>query len=248
MKVVVPVPSTDFDPSETAIPWRVLRAAGHDVVFATPDGAPATCDARMLDGEGLGPWKRVLAARADAVDAYRAMSADDAFRRPATWASLSVGGLDALLLPGGHAKGVRPYLESTTLQRLAASVVAAGKPLAAICHGVVLAARAVDEAGRSIVHGRRVTALTKPMELTAWTMTAAWLGDYYRTYPETVEDEVKRAGPASFARGPLAIARDAPDRLDRGFVVEDGPLLTARWPGDAHRFAHAILARLDAPR
>jgi protease I len=247
VKIALPLPATDFDPSEAAIPWRILRAAGHVVVFATPDGAPATADRRMLDGGGLGPWKALLAARADAVAAYGEMANDDAFRRPTTWDRLSAVDVDAALLPGGHAQGMRPYLESTTLQRFAGSIVAADKPLASICHGVLLAARATDpRTGRSLVADRRVTALTKPMELSAWTLTRAWLGDYYRTYPETVEDEIKGAVPAAFLRGPFAIARDAPDRLDRGFVVEDGPLITARWPGDAHAFAAALLARLPA--
>src|SRR6516165_5940832 len=31
------------------------------------------------------------------------------------------------------------------------------------------------------------------MELTAWTLTRLYLGDYFRTYPETVEDEVRAA-------------------------------------------------------
>ena len=39
MNVLMPLPRTDFDPSEVAISWRVLRDAGHAVVFATPDGA-----------------------------------------------------------------------------------------------------------------------------------------------------------------------------------------------------------------
>ena len=30
---------------------------------------------------------------------------------------------------------------------------------------------------------------------------------------------------------------DAPEQLERGFTVRDGQYLSARWPGDAHRFA-----------
>ncbi len=83
-------------------------------------------------------------------------------------------------------------------------------------------------------------------ELLAWSLTRAWLGDYYRTYPTTVEDEVKAAlaSPADFDPGPLAVLRDDPAHPERGFVVEDGSYVSARWPGDAHRFTDAILARL----
>jgi protease I len=57
------------------------------------------------------------------------------------------------------------------------------------------------------------------------------------------------ASPADFVSGPWALRRDAPTRLDAGFTVLDGRDLSARWPGDAHRFAHDDLNLLDqAPR
>jgi hypothetical protein len=42
----------------------------------------------------------------------------------------------------------------------------------------------------AVLFGRKTTALNRPMELTAWALTRDWLGDYCRTYPTTVEDEV----------------------------------------------------------
>lgn len=44
--ILVPIPATDFDPTETAVPWRILAALGHRLVFATPDGAPGRADPR----------------------------------------------------------------------------------------------------------------------------------------------------------------------------------------------------------
>jgi protease I len=84
------------------------------------------------------------------------------------------------------------------------------------------------------------------MELTAWSLTCAWLGDYYRTYPTTVEDEVTQALAAAgdFVRGPLSSSRDAPGNLAVGFTVRDDNYLSARWPGDAHRFGDAFAAML----
>ena len=38
--VLMPLPACDFDPTEAAVSWQVLSAAGHDVVFATPSGQP----------------------------------------------------------------------------------------------------------------------------------------------------------------------------------------------------------------
>jgi len=244
--VVVPLPSYGFDPTEVAVPWRVLRDAGHDVRFATPDGAPGRADQRMVTGKGLGPLAPVLRADGNARSAHAELLRDDGFSHPISWDAIEVSHLEALLLPGGHDKGVIEYLESTVLQQTVAAAFATGLPVAAICHGVVLAARSHDTHGRSVLHGRRTTALLQSQELAAWWLTRSWLGDYYRTYPETVQHEVTGAlaAPSDFVTGPRSLRRDAPGRLGAGFVVRDGNYLSARWPGDAHRFAGELLAML----
>src|ERR1700748_3876859 len=51
MRVVMPLPDTDFDTTEVAVPWRLLRDAGHEIVFATEGGSgPPACDPRLLTG------------------------------------------------------------------------------------------------------------------------------------------------------------------------------------------------------
>jgi protease I len=184
---------------------------------------------------------------ADAISAYASMQQDDSFRRPITWAALADGEVDALVLPGGHAPGMREYLESPHLQAAILSAMAADRPVAAICHGVLLMARTIDpSSGRSVLWGRRTTALPRNMEMSAWGMTCTWLGSYYRTYPETVEDEVTRAlvRERDFDAGPMSTLRDAPEHLDRGFFVLDNNYLSARWPGDAYAFSAALLRLL----
>ena len=75
--------------------------------------------------------------------------------------------------------------------------------------------------------------------MSAWVLTRLWLNDYYRTYNETVEHEVKSklASDRDFHTGPTPLLRDSPQNMNRGFIVRDGNFLSARWPGDAHRFA-----------
>jgi protease I len=240
------------------VPWRVLTEAGHACVFATPDAAPAHADGRMLKGLGLGLLAPLLRARSSAVADHDRMTRSPAWSAPIAWADIEAGidaGLfDALLLPGGHAPGMREYLESPLLQAAVARFFAQDKPVAAICHGTVLAARSRvaqgEGVGRSVLYGRRTTGLTRQLEILAWRLTRHRLGDYYRTYPQTVQDEVAAAlrSPLDFLVGPPALLRDS-DRLRRvGFTVRDGRYLSARWPGDAHRFAHELVAMLaEAP-
>jgi protease I len=235
-RILIPLPARDYDPSEAAIAWKLLAARGHAIGFATPDGRPAQADPRMLDGKGLGVWKGLLRAGANAREAHAAMVQSQAFQQPLLYDDIDDSEIDALLLPGGHAPGMKAYLESPRLQALVASHFAASKPAAAICHGVLLVARSKRTDGKSVLHGRRTTGLTRQQEMTAWLMTAAWLGSYYRTYPTPLQTEVQSllAKPEDFDVGPPALLRDDLDHLGRGFSLRDGNYLSARWPGDAH--------------
>jgi len=249
-RLLITLPAQDYDPSEAAIPWKLLTARGHGIRFATPDGQPAQADSRMLDGHGLGVWKPLLVAHANAREAHAAMVQSEAFLKPLRYEDIDASEVDALLLPGGHAPGMKVYLESPRLQAVVSGHFAAGKPLAAICHGVLLAARSKRADGRSVLHGRRTTGLTRQQEMTAWLMTAAWLGSYYRTYPTPLQTEVQSllASPQDFDVGPPALLRDDPHHLGRGFTVRDGNYLSARWPGDAHAFALAFAQMLEEAR
>ena len=78
------------------------------------------------------------------------------------------------------------YLESDVLQKLVAQFFAAGLPVAAICHGVLLAARSrTADGSRSVLFGRRTTALTWALERAGWQVgriVRFWDPNYYRTY------------------------------------------------------------------
>lgn len=247
MEVVMPMASSDFDPSEASIAWRVLTQAGVTVRFATPDGRPGAADQRMLDGKGLGPWKMILMARQDAIDAYREMESTSSFQNPMRYSELAVENYAGLMLHGGHAPGIRQYLESKELQTFVGRFVESGKPVGAICHGVLLVARSPGGSGRSVLFGRKCTCLLRSQEMAAYNLTRAWLGTYYRTYPHTTtQDEVISylRSASDFQVGPRPLLRDSEKKLSRGFTVLDGNLLTARWPGDAYNYAFGFLQLL----
>jgi putative intracellular protease/amidase len=244
-RVLCPLPDVDFDTTEVAVPWHVLRRAGHELVFATERGdrVPA-CDPLLLSGVILGQ----LGADDEAKRLYAQLTAEAAFRAPIAWSTIRPEDYDALLLPGGHAPGMRQYLGSSELHQRVAAFWSTGKPVAAICHGPIVLARALDPStGKSVLAGSKTTCLPKYMERTAYYLTALRRGRYYRTYPAYVEDEVRAAlaSPAQLVRGPRALtARDSDEDSSPAFVVEDGRYVSARWPGDAWTFAKAFLRRL----
>jgi putative intracellular protease/amidase len=283
--VLIPIPELDFDPTEVAVSWKVLSQLGHEVRFATPDARVARGDELMVTGEGLDPWGLVpglsrlvvvgRALRADARGraAYAELLSARGFLEPVAWSDIDLDGVDGLLLPGGHrARGMHSYLESPALQAVVVEGFRRRMPVAAICHGVLLAARSVDEStGRSVLYGRQTTALTWALEGRAWNVarvTRFWDPGYYRTYREqpgepkgymSVQQEVTRAlaGPEDFrdidpgepeARlKSSGRARDSMTDERPAFVVRDENYLSARWPGDAHTFAKRFAAMLGGP-
>ena len=245
-RILILLPQTDFDPTEVAVPWFVLRREGHELVFGTETGGAAACDLVTLTGEGLPFLARSMKARAGNRALYEEMAASSAFQNPTSWSVADPDAFDAFHFPGGHAPGMRPYLESAAVQSIALAAFAADKPVSAICHGVIPLVRAKRPDGHALLHGRKTTALTNRMENIAVRLTRHTLGDHYRTYPQSVEDEVRAAlaSPADFETGPL-LPRYATDaRPDAGFIVSDGNYVSARWPGDAWTLAKAFCAML----
>ncbi len=219
------------------MPWRLLTDRGHEVIFATQTGGSAPrCDPKLLGGVLFGK----LGAEPEPISFYQQLTEDTAFRNPLGWGSIEPTEFDGLLLPGGHAQGMRQYLDDAQLQAKVAAFWSLGRPVGAICHGVIVLARSIDPAsGRSVIAGRRTTCLPKYMERGGFLLTAWRLGRYYRTYPTYVEDEViaALADPADFDRGPRTTKRGTDSDDSPAFVVADGSYLSARWPGDAYLFA-----------
>jgi putative intracellular protease/amidase len=198
------------------------------------------------------------------------MAASAEFTQPMRWDDIDLDTIDGLLLPGGHhSPGMRPYLESSTLQHVVVDAFRRDMPVAAICHGVLLAARSIDpDTGRSVLSGRKTTSLTWRQERVATRIGRVvrfWEPDYYRTYTDgpgqvrgymSVQAEVTRAlaSPADYidvdSEDPHARIkndgrhRDDLDHEQAAHVVMDGNYVSARWPGDAHTFARRFAGLL----
>lgn len=237
-KILVCVPAAGFDPTECGVPFKILKERFKcDFVFAVPDNTvKSECDPIMIDGVGLYLLKWSMRADDNGRAAYKALEESKLLEPPNTityeTALEKINDFDALLLPGGHEPRMRPYLQSKTLHKLVAAFDAkpVNNSIAAVCHGVVVAARA------GILANKRVTSLQNWQEGLAHNLTRAWMDDYYKTVPGgTVEDEVTLAC-KEFVKGPTSLSRDSLEDPS-GFTVRDGNLVTARWPGDCHAFA-----------
>ncbi len=54
INILIPLPSYGFDPTEAAIPWKILTGNDIKITFATPEGTPARVDKIMLPEKSWG--------------------------------------------------------------------------------------------------------------------------------------------------------------------------------------------------
>jgi putative intracellular protease/amidase len=77
---------------------------------------------------------------------YALMSDSEAFKHPIRWSEINPSDYNGLLLCGGHAPGMKQYLENEELQQKVSAFWCLDnaqnkRPVAAICHGVLLLSR-----------------------------------------------------------------------------------------------------------
>ncbi|KIW65603.1 hypothetical protein PV04_07847 [Phialophora macrospora] len=233
------------DPTETAVPWKILGEAGLEITFATEHGKAPVCDPRMLTG-----WTGALLGAAKAGKrAYAQLVETAAFQQPRSWTdeSFSLRDYDCVVLPGGHDKKIRQIIDSERIHQLLAEYFPltkkpARKCIAAICHGVqVLAASEYtvgDMEGKSVLADVRTTALQGFHEQFIYHATRLFLGDYYKTYghgtPPVQEIVTKRLDRAEQFQRSLSFTP---------FVVEDEAYnyVSARYPPDAEEFGKKVV-------
>lgn len=239
--ILIPLPDHDFDPTEAATPWRVCADRGWKATFATEHGNIAAADHRLLKGFVRGP----LGARPMGLFDYQRMTQAFDYQRPIKYAEIDVDRYDALLLTGGHAPGMKQFLESKLLQDKVVEFFKKGKVVGAICHGVLVLARSIDpETGKSVLYEYRVTSLTKLLEVIGYCSTFWLLGQRFRTYDAYVADEVKAAlkNKSQYSSGIIPFPH----------VVVDRNLVTSRyWLFDAMpyslKFAELVEKQKAAP-
>jgi len=188
--VLIPLPDTDFDPTESATPWRVCAERGWRATFATEHGQVAAADHRLLMGFVHGP----LGAGPMGLCDYKRMSVAPEYQKPIRYDEIDVGEYDAVLLTGGHAPGMKQFLESKVLQEKVVDFFKQDKGVGAMCHGLLVLARAIDPAtGKSVLYDYKTTSLTREQEQIGDASTFWLLGRRFRTYDTYVEDEIRAA-------------------------------------------------------
>jgi putative intracellular protease/amidase len=207
---------TGFWLEEFAAPYYVFKDAGAEVVLASPKGGQPPLDPKSNEPE----FQTELTHRFEADPEAQAALANTVPLSSVAWADF-----DTVFYPGGHGP-MWDLAEDLNSIKLIENTLAAGKPLALVCHAPGVLHRARKPDGRPLVEGKKVTGFTDTEE------EAVGLT---KVVPFLVEDELKREG------GIFSKAADwAP------YVVTDGLLITGQNPASSGPAAKVLLERLGA--
>ena len=128
---------------EFAIPYSLLRDAGHAITVASPRGGATPIDPRSAEEETPAEWGDA-AARLRETEVLDGLQAD---------------GFDAVFIPGGHGT-MFDFPGNLDIGRLLAKFHDAGKSIASVCHGPAAFVGVMRTDGRPLVEGYTLTAFS----------------------------------------------------------------------------------------
>ncbi len=186
------------------------------LTLASPQGGQPSLDPKSDEPD----------AQTDATRRFRAdPQAGALLANTVPLASVRADDFDAVFYPGGHGPLWDLAVDSDAI-RLIETMIAAGKPVAAVCHAPGVLGRVKGPDGTPLVKGKRVTGFTNTGE------AAVGLTD---VVPFLVEDMLVQNG------GQYSKAEDW-----QPYVITDGLLVTGQNPASSEAGAHALLAMLKA--
>ncbi|WP_033289256.1 type 1 glutamine amidotransferase domain-containing protein [Amycolatopsis jejuensis] len=207
---------TGYWAEELAAPYERFVAAGYTVDFASPGGVLQPLDRHSADP--------AVAGEDCARHVANAEKALREFGPLLKLGEVDIDGYAAVVLPGGHGPVVDLH-EDADLGRLLAKADAADKIIGAVCHGPAALLSTVDEDGKWLFAGRKMTAFTDEEEQLFGTAEGA---------PWLLASRLRELG-AKHSGGPAYQA----------YTVRDGNLFTGQNPASSAPMADAMIAALS---
>jgi putative intracellular protease/amidase len=205
---------TGFWLEEFAAPYYAFKDAGVALTLASPLGGQPPLDPKSDDPtaqtESTRRFKADPAAQADLASTRKLRD-------------VAAADFDAVFYPGGHGP-LWDLAENAYSIALIEAMLAAGKPVAAVCHAPAVLRHPKATDGKSVVQGKAVTGFTNTEE------EAVGLT---QIVPFLVEDMLKKNG-GNYSKG----ADWQP------YVVTDGLLITGQNPASSEPAAKALLKTL----
>ncbi|WOD15002.1 type 1 glutamine amidotransferase domain-containing protein [Paraburkholderia kirstenboschensis] len=202
---------TGFWLEELAAPYYAFKDTGAEIVLASPQGGQPPLDPKSNE-----PANQTDSTRRFETDAAAKAQLAATVRLD----SVSQAQFDTVFYPGGHGP-LWDLAEDRHSIELIQSFIAAGKPVALVCHAPGVLRHVTTPDGKPLVQGKQVTGFTNSEE------AAVGLTEIV---PFLVEDELKAKG------GIYSKTEDwAP------YVVTDGLLITGQNPASSSSAAATLM-------
>ncbi|MFI6656546.1 type 1 glutamine amidotransferase domain-containing protein [Streptomyces sp. NPDC050523] len=206
---------TGFWAEEAVAPYEAFKAAGHEIVVATPGGVEPTVDKSSLAPEFNGGQEN-----ADRVAAVLTAAAE--LQHPVRLEDVNLDDYAAVYYPGGHGP-MEDLAVDADSGRLLTRALESGKPLGVVCHGPA-ALLAAERDGVNSFAGYQVAAFTNAEETqSGFADQAKWL----------LQDRLTEAGVLVQIGEPWAPK-----------VVVDRNLVTGQNPASSAPVAEELLKKL----
>ncbi|MCY7280966.1 MAG: type 1 glutamine amidotransferase domain-containing protein [Sphingomonas bacterium] len=205
---------TGFWLEEFAAPYYVLKDAGHDITLTSPRGGQPPLD----------PKSDAPDAQTDATRRFKADGeAQDQLAATEILGEIDPSGFDAVFYPGGHGP-MWDLAEDADSKALIETTIAAGKPVALVCHAPAVLKNVTTPDGAPLVKGKKVTGFTNGEEQAV---------GLTKVVPFLLEDMLKAKG-GDYSKGADFTS----------YVVQDGLLITGQNPPSSEAAAEALLKAL----
>jgi len=205
---------TGFWLEEFAAPYYAFKDAGAQVLLASPLGGQPPLDPKSDAPDAQTPATVRFNGDTEAIAALA---------QTRKLAEVVDADVDAVFYPGGHGP-LWDLVDDADSLRLIETNFAAGKPVAAVCHGPAVLRNAKGALSQPLVKDKRVTGFSNEEE------AAAQLTD---VVPFLLEDALKAQG-AHYEAGAAF----------QPHVVVDGRLVTGQNPASSEPAAQAVLKLL----
>jgi putative intracellular protease/amidase len=205
---------TGFWLEEFAAPYYALKQAGKQLTLVSPLGGQPPLDPKSDEADAQTAATRRFKADPEA---------QAALATTGKLADVSAADFDAVFYPGGHGP-LWDLAEDRASISLIENMIAAGKPVATVCHapGVLRHVKGAD--GKPLVNGKQVTGFTNTEEA-AVGLTGI--------VPFLVEDMLKANGGVYSKLGDW-----------QPYAITDGLLITGQNPASSEAAAEALLKLL----
>ena len=206
---------TGFWLEEFASPYYHLIDAGVQVTIASPLGGQPPLDPKSNEPD----FQTDDTRRFDDDQA-----AQNELANTAKLAEMKVEDFDAVFYPGGHGPLWDLHNDKDSIA-LIEEFIAAGKPVATVCHAPAVLLKAKDQNGDPLVKGKKVTGFSNSEE------AAVELTD---VVPYLVEDQLIAMG---------GLYQKVEDW--NSFAIVDGLIITGQNPGSSAAVAEALVKALN---